>query len=300
VTRPLSRLQVLPGGLQLNHVTSNERPVRENDCAKESDSASPTYSGPKPPRSWTLASRKDRQGTEAWRTEALSVMLNNSPCPPAASVVPPLTLLCLRRMLACLSEDDDFLEIVPYLPPHLRQALVRDAAQRKPFSIRRLAACFECHGAAGEMVIMGPAELPDDWFSRPSNDGSEGDVDEWDAEEASTESLHTLIVVSSPLSTAIFLSLPPTITHLGLINVPTPLSLYKLPGLCPLIVVLDLSYNKWLSKDSSDMSARLLERTDWSRWRQLSVLAFRGCVLPDDLTHRINKGRWDDVRLILE
>ncbi len=72
-----------------------------------------------------------------------------------------------------------------------------------------------------------------------------GNLD-WETEESTEEPLLSLILVSTHLPTTILFALPPSITRLALIDLPTPIPLHRLPKLCPMLILLDLSYNKWL------------------------------------------------------
>lgn len=143
---------------------------------------------------------------------------------------------------------------------------------------------------------------------------------DWESDSSCDSNvLHIVILVSTRLSISHLLSLPPTITRLGLINVPFPVSIHRLPSLCPLIVVLDLSYNTWLNPSSSGSSSAgdnpavpnpgllpekpvagltLVEKVDWGRWHGLKVLGWRGCFLSEKMVDRVNRGRWDDVEII--
>jgi hypothetical protein len=197
----------------------------------------------------------------------------------------------------------------------------------------RLYALWEPGGHAdGEIIVVGlDAVLPDDYFIRSqvgkgSNSTFPGDNVtnsqepkdwDWDADEADANSLLTsLILLSTVLSSSTLLSFPPTLTHLVLIDLSTPVPLHRLPNICPLIVILDLSYNTWLGANfDSNGHCRLKEpqppwdptikaivdlgRVDWPRWSHLKVLGFRGNYIPDDFVTKVNKGRWDDIEVDL-
>jgi hypothetical protein len=91
-------------------------------------------------------------------------------------------------------------------------------------------------------------------------------------------------------------TLPPTLTHLALINILNPVSLHRLPMTCPLLECLDLSHNMWLvaEKDAEER----LGNVQWSRWHRLRTLGMRGCHVPAESMVEINKGRWDDVQVV--
>ena len=160
---------------------------------------------------------------------------------------------------------------------------------------------YEGH-ADGELLIVGPqATLRDDFFIRdsrnkPDNSTSQ-DSSDWDSEKSTPPPLSTFVLMSTPMATSIVLSLPPTITHMALLNLPAPIALHRLPGVCPLLEVLDLSYNTWLTSTSRD-APKILERVEWGRWKCLRVLGLRECFVSDEMLQKLNKGRWDDVELL--
>jgi Ran GTPase-activating protein (RanGAP) involved in mRNA processing and transport len=84
---------------------------------------------------------------------------------------------------------------------------------------------------------------------------------------------------------------------MALLNLPTPIALHRLPGVCPLLEVLDLSYNIWLSSTSRN-APKILERVEWCRWNCLRVLGLRDCLISDEMLQKLNKGRWDDVQVV--
>ncbi|KAG5653834.1 hypothetical protein H0H81_010107 [Sphagnurus paluster] len=253
--------------------------------------------GPVPPRSWTLTSKQAVEDTLAWRKQALSLLL------PAPSPIPSLSSLC-THILATLPTEE-FTEIVEYLPQHLRRDLVRHTAVYSPLSGAKLFALCDATGHTDtELLVVGPhAVLRDDHFFRAtsttntcngSEDQDEAD-DSWDCDqESDVEPLNTLILISSRLATSVLFSLPASITRLGLINLPEPFSLHRLPGKCPLLVVLDLSYNTWLGPGAET----ILERVPWSRWNHLHILGMRECHVSSRMLGELNKGRWDDVEVV--
>jgi len=107
--------------------------------------------------------------------------------------------------------------------------------------------------------------------------------------------MHTFILVSAHISSSA--RLPATLTRLGLINVSTPVSLHRLPTTCPLLELLDISYNDWLVAEK-DVQEKL-GKVQWSRWHHLRELGMRACHdIPGDIMAEVNKGRWDDVKVV--
>lgn len=271
------------------------------------------YSGPHPPKSWVATPAPHIHHTAAWRAQALSLIYTHLQ-PSARSIldssVPSLSQLCLRVILELSPHVDSFsADIISFIPPHLRRDLVRYTAVHSPLPNDTLVALFEPEGHAdGELIIVGPsASLRGDYFLRnpeltPQSDSDaprkrEESLWDWDSDELTPEPLHTFVLMSTRLAMSTFLSFPPTITHMGLINLPMPISLHRLPGICPLLVVLDLSYNSWLSHATKD-ATQTLEKVAWTRWGHLRILGFRECHIPHDMHVRVNKGRWDDVEIL--
>ncbi|KAF5358457.1 hypothetical protein D9756_001487 [Leucocoprinus leucothites] len=335
-----------------------------NSNAGESESDGTSFrppAGPTPPKSWTLNSRKDIRGTTAWRSEALSLILNhlvdsqqlvapstsdasarselpdipqNPELKPVIPRIPSLSLLCLQIFLNTCTTSEFRDEIVPYIPSHLRKDLIRFTAVHSPLSTARLYALWEPAGHAdGEMIVVGPgAVLKDDYFIRshsgngsgvklPGDDGNhelkETEDWDWDAEETDMSlPLHSLILLNTSLSSSTLFSFPPTLTHLALINLATPVPLHRLPNICPLIIILDVSYNSWLGanfgsesqgglgepqppRDPTIKAIVDLGRVDWPRWSHLKVLGFRGNYIPENFARDVNEARWDDIEVVL-
>ncbi|KAL0946621.1 hypothetical protein HGRIS_012817 [Hohenbuehelia grisea] len=267
-------------------------------------------------------------GTPAWRARALSIVLGppNGHGPEQAfledSNVPPLTTLCLRYLTSFPKSvliDDVF----PYLPSHLRRLLIRDSAVHAPLPDALLYPLLEDEGGAdGELVVVGPSgTIRDGHFGEPrtftaTNTGSSTQgvemEDEWDAPEheyPEAEPIHTLALISARLTVTVLLTLPPTLTHIALVHLPSPVPIHRLPPLLPRLTVFDLSYNEWLGyrppeQESSSMSFKtedgilLLERVEWSKWRGLKVLGLRECIITLEVVSKVNKGRWDDVQIV--
>lgn len=280
--------------------------------------------GPDPPRSWTtFSSPKIREAdladinSPAWREHALDIAFS----PGNASVRSPDTGASLRSLrtgefptLALLSlhvirmecSGYELAEIRPYIPPHLRRVLMRHSALNCPLSqIELNAICGEEGHADGELVVVGPhATLRSDHFRR-IHSSREPVPKECTAEEYTWDSLATqgsepsvlfsLTLLSTPVTFALS-NLPPTITCLALINIPNKLvSLQRLPSYCPLVSLLDLSYNSWLFPASGE---KLLQDYPWTKLRHLKVLGLRGCRVTSTLLSQVNRGRWDDVKVI--
>lgn len=285
------------------------------------------------PKSWAAAKPNKCvvNDPRKWRIDALSVVLSRLPSgsnllPSDFSseniLPPPLTLLCFRVLLSSYSDVEFAEHVIPYLPPHLRRDLLRYTAVHSPLPNSKLYALCEPEGHCdGELIVVGPrATLRSNHFRRTPvlnlhyceediedskvlDSVSDESVDsvvveDWDTlheDQSSHPPLQTFILISSHISAATLLTLPPTIVHLALINLPSPVPLHRLPGICPLITVLDVSYNKWLVQVIEGRTA--LEKIIYSRWTGLKVLVLRGCSLTRSI-QSINRGRWIDVEII--
>ncbi|KAG6917949.1 hypothetical protein DXG01_017133 [Tephrocybe rancida] len=256
--------------------------------------------GPLPPKSWTLTKQPIQvpSNTPPWRARALSLVV-----PLQTPKVPTLASLCLR-ILAALPPQEFAEDIVPWLAPHLRRDLIRLSAVHAPLPGPKLWPLYDPDGHADtEVLVVGPhATLRDDYFIRSSGSAatttaSDSD-DDWDADKPGAEPLSTLILMSTRLATSTLHSLPPTLTRLALLNLSMPVPLHRLPNTCPLLVLLDLSYNTWLTTE--DETDRAFERVDWARWGALRVLGLRECAMSSMVRVRLNKGRWDDVEVVLQ
>ncbi|KAG7447912.1 uncharacterized protein BT62DRAFT_1074446 [Guyanagaster necrorhizus] len=286
-----SRIQVhLRAGLIHNSPTLPFKLHDHGIAATEAESTAEmpqTWSGPKPPKSWRM------EITSAMRANMLSLLLSVS----SQASVPSLTLLCLRR-ISSMPTNEFIHDIIPFVPPHLRCQLLRDTALHFPLPNPKLYALCEPEGTAdGELIIVGPTQsLHNGFFLHSAREGAYQTA--WDEEEWSPSPLHTFILLSTPLSTSTLLTLSPTITHMALINLPNALPLHRLPGICPLLVVLDLSYNVWLHLASKE-ATKILDRVQWNRWTHLRKLGFRDCYVYDGLLAKLNQGKWDDVQVVL-
>jgi len=242
----------------------------------ETGDAAKVVAGPIP-KSWALKANKNEHTTRTRRVDALSVVLSRLPSGSKSisidvlsegSLLPPLTLLCLRLLLSSNSGPEFAEYILPYLPPHLRRDLLRYTAVHSPLSNTKLYALCGPEGHAdGELIVVGPqATLRADHFRKITPNYIHGDDQgldganlglapgsvETDAEEgwdsldegrSSPNPMRTFILSSCYISTPTLLTLPPTLTNLALVNLPSSVPLHRLPGICPLLSVLDLSYN---------------------------------------------------------
>lgn len=296
----------------------------------------PTYAypngsvpGPKPPRSWTALFSGEKGTEPAWRTSALSVLFRDLSAPPwllelspGRHLVLPLALLCAQVLLSTYGDTESLAEVTEYIPPHTRRDLIRWCAIHKPLSSAQLYALCgkECH-AGGELIVGPQATLRGDILKKgkgsnrhrqpesdptESEDGQLGDIgdhmDEWDMPVDAPPPLTTLALVMAPLPSSLLFSLPPTLTHLALLALPKPAPIHRLPGICPLLELLDLSFNKWLSgKDEygAGPSEGTLNRVEWRRWGHLRILGLRDCGVSMNIVKKINAGRWTDVEVIV-
>ncbi|KAF8212124.1 hypothetical protein K438DRAFT_1662784 [Mycena galopus ATCC 62051] len=233
----------------------------------------------------------DLTTTPTWRAEALSLAV---PAVAESHKVPPLTLLCLQTLV--ISFDADLAEIVQFIPPHLRLAVLRWAAVHQPLPNDQLRALCSDGPPAGELIVVGPnAGLHEDQFRGPDAElsrSAEWESDDW----PHPPPMHTLVLLSAHLTLSIISTLPATLTRLALVNILNPVALHRLVTTCPLVECLDLSYNSWLvaEKEAQDRLGKL----QWSRWHQLRTLGLRGCHVSADLMVEVNKGRWDDVQVV--
>ena len=191
----------------------------------------------------------------------------------------------------------------------------------------------------GEGEPLGPSSAtghffpPDvsDSIRRIREDAPMGEAAEdfsWDSSSSTQDEpppLTTLVLVNTPLPVPTLFTLPPTLTHLALLGLPSLTPIHRLPRLLPLLEILDLSYNWWLSQpkivsmsdesgngggstsdNGSEESGKakekrgenLLERTEWTRWSRLRILGLRECGVGHEIVRRVNEGRWVDVEVI--
>lgn len=150
----------------------------------------------------------------------------------------------------------------------------------------------------GELIVVEPTSPP-----RPELFQSERARDQkdpeglWDAETHDSLPLTVLAIVSTALLIPALLALPPSLTRLALVHLSAPIPLHRLPDKCPLLEVLDISYNLWLGEPAWG-SERALERVAWQRWAYLKVLGCRECGITLEELRKVNEGRWDDVTIV--
>jgi hypothetical protein len=225
-------------------------------------------------------------------------------------------------------------ELASVLPPHHRKEVVRMCAVRCPLSGARLRALLGVgrNHVEGELVVVQPASpLRQEMFrthiheAHRRESGSEKpwrcDDDDDDAEEADhsgstvavtdatrsdwqeqepeqeQEAFTAVAIVSTTLSIPVLLALPSSLTRLALVHLSAPIPIHRLPDKCPLLELLDVSYNPWLAEPSWGRE-RALERVEWGRWAYLKVLGCRDCGVTLGELREVNEGRWEDVRIV--
>ncbi|KAI0721085.1 hypothetical protein C8T65DRAFT_705545 [Cerioporus squamosus] len=247
----------------------------------------------------------------------------------AESSVPPLTQICLRILLAQFPDPGRI------LPPQFYRDVLRYTAVHDPLPNSKLyALCGPDGHVDGELIVVGPqATLQRDVWVSPSpsvasrreGDGGDGEPeaddrgegpsthgpdalgenegDSWEAESSSSRDLpmpmNTLVVLNTPVSISTLFALPLTLTRLALLAIPVPAPVHRLPRICPLLGVLDLSYNPWLNDPPEGKGTAgaesTLERIEWEKWARLWVLGLRQCNVPENIATRVNRGRLLDV-----
>ena len=270
--------------------------------------------GPRPPKSWSSLFGGEEEGNPVWRTEALRVLfealdaLSWASQPDGRRSVLPLALMCAQVLLQEYKDPEELAAVAVYIPAHIRKDLVRWCAAQKPLISNRLyALCGDEGHMDGELIIVGPQahlrgnvlkkNLQSSHHSATNVDsGGEGnggvgggnpvdetwdDIKDWDDTPSdSPPPLSTLALVATPLPSSLLFSLPPTLTYLALLALPQHTPIHRLPRLCPLLEVLDLSFNKWLS-GSGEYGAGspegTIDRVEWRRWGHLRVLGLREC-----------------------
>ena len=269
-------------------------------------SSSTTYAGPAPPKSWTPdKSQQDHHDTVAWRSQALSLAASNIDGFIDPSHPPSLALICLKILLAKCTPAELREDIIPLVPVHLRRDFIRYSAIHFPLSDWKLDVLFYPDGHAdGEILVVGPkVSLRDDYFLRGShelqpNPRHPPPEEDWESDCPSVKPLQSLLMVSTRLSASTLLTLPPTLTHIALINIKNLIPLHRFPKICPLLEFLDLSYNRWLGQTEEGIST--LDRVEWTRWIHLRILGLRDCHVPEDIMKKVNRGRWDDVAIVTD
>jgi hypothetical protein len=256
---------------------------------------------------------------------------------PVRSRCPSLAECCLRVLLEyCASSDADVTtleELASFMAPHHRKEAVRMCAVQSPLSGARLRALLGGEGrnhVEGELVVVQPAsplrpemfrthahmrvhdrqhqhesasEEPWQWddaeadrFGSTVTDvGS--DWQEQDESEQEQQALTAVAIVSTTLSIPVLLALPSSLTRLALVHLSAPIPIHRLPDKCPLLELLDISYNPWLAEPAWGVE-RALERVEWGRWAYLKVLGCRDCGVTLEELGKVNEERWEDVRIV--
>jgi len=122
---------------------------------------------------------------------------------------------------------------------------------------------------------------------------------DWQEQEPEHEQqpLTAVAIVSTTLSIPIILALPSSLTRLALVHLSTLVPIHRLPDKCPLLELLDISYNPWLAEPAWG-GERALERVAWGRWAYLKVLGCRECGVTLEELRKVNEGRWEDVKIV--
>jgi hypothetical protein len=122
---------------------------------------------------------------------------------------------------------------------------------------------------------------------------------DWQEQESEQEQqpFTAVAIVSTTLSIPVLLALPSSLTRLALVHLSAPIPIHRLPDKCPLLELLDISYNPWLAEPAWG-EERALERVEWGRWAYLKVLGCRDCGVTLEELGKVNEGRWEDVRII--
>jgi hypothetical protein len=286
------RLPTLPPGT----VNYGQSPVL---ASTNRDENLVSWSGPAPPKSWRPPLQIRDCDTPQWRAEALGIVALRLRNFPVSNSVPSLSLLCLQIILSSCVDNKEFREqIIPCIPAHLRRDLIRHCAIHSPLPPCKLGSLLEPDGHAdGEIMVVGrTASLQRDHLQRIADNSLHNHSADWEVDDQAFRPLHTLVFLASSPTHSVLLAIPPTLTILALIDV-SQQPLHRLPKLCPLLVLLDLSYNSWL-KDPSDDGYGSFERIDWSRWGYLKVLGLRDCYATQKLLQRIEEGKWGDLSII--
>ncbi|KAI0273729.1 hypothetical protein BC834DRAFT_855267, partial [Gloeopeniophorella convolvens] len=279
----------------------------------------PPVAGPIP-RSWAAAAAPPKATAQdpAWRAAALSLFFAHDSSNGIAAQgrrrrVPPLTELCLHAVLQHYGTDADFLaQLAPYLAPQHRRQLMRMCAVQRPLGSPALLALLGGERSAdGEVVVVGlRAFLRPDFFREAvldareaaDADGQESPAEAvWDADVGDAgpraQSLTALAVLNTSLSIPTVLALPPSLTRLALVHLSAPIPLHRLPDKCPLLELLDVSFNEWLGQPAWG-EEKALERVAWSRWEYLKVLGCRASGVTREELKKVNEGRWEDVTIV--
>ncbi|KAF8511394.1 hypothetical protein JB92DRAFT_3118142 [Gautieria morchelliformis] len=151
------------------------------------------------------------------------------------SRVPSLLQLCLHTLVYEYGGLPP--EYFSFVPRHILREYVRYSAVHAPSLLKEdLDALWAIDNVTSWManlsLLVPTRRVPEDWESEPG-------------EAELPPSLHTSIVLASSFRPSPMTLLPPTLTHLALLNV-SQMPLRTLPALLPLLALLDLSFNSWL------------------------------------------------------
>ncbi|KAH9079511.1 hypothetical protein EDB83DRAFT_2216126 [Lactarius deliciosus] len=259
------------------------------------------------PRSWVVTTAPSQAfESPEWRETALSLFFaqnggSSGPVADARPAVPRLGEFCLRVILRCCGTDADVLrDFVPYLGPHLKKQLMRICAVRCPLPSASLRVLLgeENNQVDGELIVVEPTSpLRPELFQSEQSQVQRDPEGLWDADGPSPQPLTALAIMSAALSTPTLLAFPPSITRLALVHLSAPVPLHRLPDKCPLLEVLDISYNPWLGEPAWG-GEQALEKVAWQRWAYLKILGCRECGIALEELRKVNEGRWDDVRIV--
>ncbi|KAI0306479.1 hypothetical protein B0F90DRAFT_1690248 [Multifurca ochricompacta] len=267
------------------------------------------YAGPIP-RSWATATTpaKVLEGPR-WRETALSLFFARTddtiPVGTGGRVVPCLADFCLRVVLDYFGAGADALEdLVPYLAPHHKKQLMRICAVRCPLPSTSLRVLLgkDHNQLDGELIIIESTSPPrPELFKAEHKQTAQNPEDLWDAEAGdgpSSQPLKALAIVSTTLLIPTLLALPPSLTRLALVHLSAAVPLHRLPDKCPLLEVLDISYNQWLGEPTWG-GEPAIEMIAWGRWAYLKMLGCRDCGFGLEELKKVNEGRWEDVTIVI-
>jgi len=184
-------------------------------------------------------------------------------------------------------------ELVPYIAPDLRRDILRRAAVVNPcLSAEEILLLCSKGGTEGELVLSGSEISPSVLQTlltdyTPSSDaGKEESWDDSEEQQEGTADLTRLVLFNASLPASCMTFLPPTLTHLALLHLPSSISLqthinstiaststpiWRLPPQLPLIEFFDISFNPWL------LPTRSFDKIPWGAWRRLKFVGLREC-----------------------
>jgi hypothetical protein len=220
---------------------------------------------------------------------------------------PSLAECCLRVLLEYCASDSDVTtleELAYFLAPHHRKEAVRMCAVRDPLSGVRLRALLGGRNhVEGELVVVQPASplRPEMFRTQHDSDSTVTDAagSDWHEQEPEQEEqpFTAIAIISTTLSIPVLLALPSSLTRLALVHLFAPIPIHRLPDKCPLLELLDISYNPWLAEPAWG-GERALERVEWGRWAYLRVLGCRDCGVTLKELGKVNERRWEDVKIV--